>query len=67
MGHEVVSTNDVNYDIAFQTIANNANSDVYFIASMWDPLHTQKLEALGGDKVLLLMITLFQIVHRVIN
>ena len=51
MGHEVVSTNDVNYDIAFQTIANNANSDdVYFLASMWDPLHSSKLEALGGDK-----------------
>ncbi len=51
MGHEVVSTNDVNYDIAFQTIANNANSeDVYFMASMWDPLHNSKLEALGGDK-----------------
>ena len=51
MGHEIVSTNDVNYDIAFQTIANNANSeDVYFLASMWDPLHNSKLEALGGDK-----------------
>lgn len=51
MGHEIASTNDVNYDIAFQTIANNANSeDVYFLASMWDPLHNTKLEALGGDK-----------------
>lgn len=51
MGHEITSTNDVNYDIAFQTIANNANSeDVYFLASMWDPLHNSKLEALGGDK-----------------
>ena len=51
MGHEITSTNDVNYDIAYQTIANNANSeDVYFLASMWDPLHSSKLKALGGDK-----------------
>ena len=51
MGHDIVSTNDVNYDIAYQTIANNANSeDVYFLASMWDPLHSSKLKALGGDK-----------------
>lgn len=53
MGHEVVSSNDVNYDIAYQTIASNANSDdVYFLASMWDPLHNEKLKALGGDKKL---------------
>ena len=53
MGHEVVSSNDVNYDIAYQTIASNANSeDVYFLASMWDPLHNGKLKALGGDKKL---------------
>lgn len=51
MGHEVVTTNDVNYDIAYQTIANNANSDdVYFLASSWDPLHNGKIEALGGEK-----------------
>lgn len=51
MGHEIEATNDVNYDIAYQTIANNANSkDVYFLASMWDPLHNGKIEALGGEK-----------------
>ncbi len=50
MGHEISSSNDVNYDIAYQTIANNANSDdVYYLASMWDPLHNAKLKALGGD------------------
>lgn len=50
MGHEVIDVNEVNYDIAFQTIANNANSeDVYFLASMWDPLHNSKLEAVGGE------------------
>lgn len=48
MGHHVEITNDVNYDIAYQTIANNAKSDeVYFIASSWDPLHNSKLEAAG--------------------
>jgi glycine betaine/proline transport system substrate-binding protein len=51
MGHEVTTTNAVAYDIAYQTIANNAKSeDVYFAASMWDPLHNSKLQALGGDK-----------------
>jgi glycine betaine/proline transport system substrate-binding protein len=67
MGHEIASTNDVNYDIAFQTIANNANSeDVYFLASMWDPLHNTKLEALGGDKNIVTYDNLFLIVHKVI-
>lgn len=51
MGHEVEITNDVNYDIAYQTIANNADSDdVYYIASMWDPLHNSKIEGVGGEK-----------------
>ncbi|RXJ69376.1 proline/glycine betaine ABC transporter substrate-binding protein ProX [Halarcobacter ebronensis] len=51
MGYDVKMTNDVSYDIAYQTIANNATSDdVYFIASSWDPLHNGKLEALGEDK-----------------
>ncbi|MAD41988.1 MAG: proline/glycine betaine ABC transporter substrate-binding protein ProX [Arcobacter sp.] len=46
MGHEIEDVKSVNYDIGYQTIANNANSDdVYFIASMWDPLHNFKLEA----------------------
>ncbi len=52
MGHEVVSTNDVNYNIAYQTIANNANSDdVYYLAGMWDPLHNEKFNAVGSDKI----------------
>ena len=51
MGHEVETTNDVSYDIAYQTIANNAKSDeVYFMAANWDPLHTGKIKALGADK-----------------
>eukprot|EP01155_Anaeramoeba_flamelloides_P025004 Anaeramoba_flamelloidesa811970_88.p2 GENE.a811970_88~~a811970_88.p2 ORF type:complete len:325 (-),score=16.02 a811970_88:54-1028(-) len=51
MGYEVEVTNDVSYDIAYQTIANNAKSDdVYFMAANWDPLHTGKLKALGNDK-----------------
>ncbi|WP_320034296.1 glycine betaine/L-proline ABC transporter substrate-binding protein ProX [Halarcobacter sp.] len=51
MGYEVETTNDVSYDIAYQTIANNAKSDdVYFMAAGWDPLHNGKIEALGKDK-----------------
>ncbi len=51
LGHEVKVSNDVGYDIAFQTIANNANSDdVYFMAAMWDPLGNSKIKAVGGDK-----------------
>ncbi|PLY07971.1 MAG: proline/glycine betaine ABC transporter substrate-binding protein ProX [Arcobacter sp.] len=51
MGHEVEITNDVSYDIAYQTIANNAKSDdVYFMAASWDPLHEGKIKALGEDK-----------------
>ncbi len=52
MGHEVTVTNDVNYDIAYQEIANNANGEeVYFLASAWFPLHDGKLAAVGEDKV----------------
>jgi len=51
MGHDVTVTNAVGYNISYQTIASNANSkDVYFAAYMWDPLHSSKLKALGGDK-----------------
>ena len=51
MGHDISSTNEVNYDIAYQTIANNANSDeVFFLAGSWDPLHNSKLKAVGGEE-----------------
>lgn len=51
MGYNVKATNDVSYDIAYQTIANNANSDdVYFLASSWDPLHNSKIKGGGGAK-----------------
>lgn len=50
MGHEIEGIKDVNYDIAYQTIANNANSkDVYMLASVWDPIHNGKIEAVGGE------------------
>lgn len=55
MGHEIEGVKDVNYDIAYQTIASNANSeDVYFLASVWDPLHKGKIEALGGEEKILI-------------
>ncbi|WP_321311374.1 glycine betaine/L-proline ABC transporter substrate-binding protein ProX [Halarcobacter sp.] len=51
MGYEVETTNDVSYDIAYQTIANNVKSDdVYFMAANWDPLHDGKITALGKEK-----------------
>ena len=51
MGHEVTTTNDINYDIAYQEIANNSKGDsVYFLASAWFPLHDSKLKAVE-DKV----------------
>ncbi len=51
LGHKVEVTNDVGYDIAFQTMASNAKSgDVYFMAAMWDPVGNSKIEAVGGEK-----------------
>jgi len=51
MGHEVEVSNDVDYGIAFKTIANNAQSDdVYFMASHWDPLQNTMVEGAGGTK-----------------
>ncbi|RXJ98721.1 proline/glycine betaine ABC transporter substrate-binding protein ProX [Arcobacter sp. CECT 8986] len=51
LGYDVELTNGVSYDIAYQTIANNAKSDdVYFLAVNWDPLHNGKIKALGEDK-----------------
>jgi len=52
MGHEVEISNDVDYEIAYQTLANNAkNDEVFFIASSWDPLHNSKIENVGKEKV----------------
>ncbi|MEA3387151.1 MAG: glycine betaine/L-proline ABC transporter substrate-binding protein ProX [Patescibacteria group bacterium] len=51
MGHTVEVSNDMGYDIIYQTIANNAKSDdVYFMGGSWDPLHNSKLKAIGEDK-----------------
>jgi len=53
MGHDVEVTNEVDYGIAFKSIANNANSeDVYFMASHWDPLQNTMVEGAGGEKKL---------------
>jgi len=53
MGHTVEVTNDVDYAIAFQTIANNAQSDdVYFMAAHWDPLQNSMVEGAGGEEKL---------------
>lgn len=53
MGHEVEISNDVDYGIAFKSIANNANSkDVFFMASHWDPLQNNMVKGAGGEKKL---------------
>jgi glycine betaine/proline transport system substrate-binding protein len=50
MGHDVEISNDVDYGIAFQTIANNAKSDdVYFMASHWDPLQNGMVKSVNTD------------------
>ncbi|DAB32115.1 MAG TPA: proline/glycine betaine ABC transporter substrate-binding protein ProX [Sulfurospirillum sp. UBA11407] len=53
LGYEVEMTNDVSYEVAYQTIAQNANSkDIYVMAGSWDPLHNQKVQSAGGDEKL---------------
>jgi len=52
MGHTVEITNDVDYAIAFQTIADNAKSDdVFFMAAHWDPLQKTMIEGAGKEKL----------------
>ena len=52
MGHTVEITNDVDYAIAFQTIADNAKSDdVFFMAAHWDPLQKKMIEGAGKEKL----------------
>jgi len=51
LGHEVEITNGVGYDVAFQTIASNAqNDEVYFMAAHWDPLQNIMIKGAGGAK-----------------
>lgn len=53
MGHKIEVTNEVDYGIAFQTIANNAkNDDVYFMASHWYPMQKNMIKGVGGSKKL---------------
>jgi len=53
LGYDVEITNDVGYEVAYQTIAQNAKSDdVYFLAGSWDPLHNNKVENAGGKEKL---------------
>ncbi len=53
LGYEVEITNDVGYEVAYQTIADNSQSaDVFFMTSSWDPLHNTKIKNAGGDKKL---------------
>ena len=53
LGHDVEITNDVSYEVAYQTVAQNADSkDAYIMAASWIPLHNAKIEGAGGSKKL---------------
>ena len=53
MGHTVEVSNDLEYAITFQTIADNAKSDdVYFMAAHWDPIQTNMIKGVGGKETL---------------
>ena len=53
MGHTVKISNDLEYAITYQTIADNAKSDdVYFMAANWDPIQTNMIKGVGGEKTL---------------
>ena len=53
MGHTVKISNDLEYAITFQTIADNAQSDdVYFMAAHWDPIQTNMIKGVGGAEKL---------------
>ncbi|MGB5917846.1 glycine betaine/L-proline ABC transporter substrate-binding protein ProX [Arcobacter sp.] len=51
LGYDVEITNDVSYEVAFQTIAQNAKSkDAYIMAAAWVPLHDEKIKGAGGSE-----------------
>lgn len=53
LGYDVEITNGVSYEVAYQTIANNAKSDdVFLLAGSWDPLHNTKVQNAGGKEKL---------------
>jgi len=53
LGYDVEVTNGVGLGIAYQMIAQNAESDdVYFMAASWDPLQNNQIKSAGGEKKL---------------
>jgi glycine betaine/proline transport system substrate-binding protein len=51
LGYDVEITNDVSYEVAYQTIGQNAKSkDAYILTSAWTPLHNAKIEGAGGSE-----------------
>ncbi|PIF04715.1 MAG: proline/glycine betaine ABC transporter substrate-binding protein ProX [Arcobacter sp.] len=53
LGYEVEPIQEVAYEVAFQTIGQNAKSkDVYFMADNWDPTQVNMYNSAGGDKKL---------------
>ncbi|WP_458700740.1 glycine betaine/L-proline ABC transporter substrate-binding protein ProX [Sulfurospirillum sp. 1307] len=53
LGYQVEPIKEVAYAVAYQTMAQNSDSDdVYFLATNWDPLHESMYQKVGGDKKL---------------
>lgn len=53
LGYEVGKIQEVSYEVAFQTIAQNAKSkDVFFMADNWDPMQTNMFKNAGGNEKL---------------
>ncbi len=53
LGYKVGDIKEVSYEVAFQTIGQNAKSkDVYFMADNWYPTQANMFKSAGGDKKL---------------
>lgn len=52
LGHKTTPINEVDYAVAYKSIAQEADSDdINFIAVNWSPLHENMYNKAGGDKV----------------
>ncbi len=53
LGYKVGDIKEVSYEVAFQTIGQNAkNKDIYFMADNWYPTQANMFKSAGGDKKL---------------
>jgi len=53
LGYNVEPIKEVAYAVAYETMAQNSNSDnIYFMATNWRPLHDSMFNKVGGNKKL---------------